>query len=262
MRKKFTFLFWFLLLPFVGFSQTGQVIGGVIVIGDVGVTLLNQEGGQITAEWIFVPNAVNNIIFTPSITGNGPILGSDGTDTNIDLRLQPKGAGNVVVSNSQLDLSSNKIINVVDPTSDQDAATKKYVDDNVGGVFGSEFEIFQSLGQSNTTSTTLVSKIDITSASKPVGTYRIGFSASLSNSNGNQDWRVAFSVDGTLVHSYDDGENRYQAAPSGSNNWSSQSFVFYLVLASPATVGLDIDFAAGGSTARIADATIEIWRVL
>jgi len=34
--------------------------------------------------------------------------------------------------NDQLDMNSNKIVNVTDPTADQDAATKKYVDDSVG----------------------------------------------------------------------------------------------------------------------------------
>jgi hypothetical protein len=34
--------------------------------------------------------------------------------------------------NDQLDMNSNKIVNVIDPTADQDAATKKYVDDQVG----------------------------------------------------------------------------------------------------------------------------------
>jgi len=33
-----------------------------------------------------------------------------------------------------LDMNTHKIECVVDPTVDQDAATKKYVDDNIGGV--------------------------------------------------------------------------------------------------------------------------------
>lgn len=37
-----------------------------------------------------------------------------------------------ILGNS-LDMNTQKIINVVDPTSDQEAATKKYVDDNAGG---------------------------------------------------------------------------------------------------------------------------------
>jgi len=37
--------------------------------------------------------------------------------------------------NEPLDMSSKKITSVLDPTADQDAATKKYVDDNAGGSF-------------------------------------------------------------------------------------------------------------------------------
>jgi hypothetical protein len=35
---------------------------------------------------------------------------------------------------ADLDIGTNKIINLVDPVTDQQAATKKYVDDNSGGV--------------------------------------------------------------------------------------------------------------------------------
>ncbi len=34
----------------------------------------------------------------------------------------------------EIDMQTKKIINLVDPTSDQEAATKKYVDDNIGGT--------------------------------------------------------------------------------------------------------------------------------
>lgn len=37
-----------------------------------------------------------------------------------------------------LDMNTHKIVGVVDPTANQEAATKKYVDDNIGGVSLSE----------------------------------------------------------------------------------------------------------------------------
>ena len=49
------------------------------------------------------------------------------TDTNGDLVLDPNGSGDV-------DVNSSKIINVTDPTADQDAATKAYVDSVANGL--------------------------------------------------------------------------------------------------------------------------------
>jgi hypothetical protein len=37
------------------------------------------------------------------------------------------------VTDTTIDAQTRRILNVVDPTDDQDAATKKYVDDNAGG---------------------------------------------------------------------------------------------------------------------------------
>ena len=56
------------------------------------------------------------------------------TDTDGDVILDPNG-------NGEIDASTSKVKNVVDPTNDQDAATKKYVDDNTSFVPGDLDEV-------------------------------------------------------------------------------------------------------------------------
>ncbi len=62
------------------------------------------------------------------------------SDTNQDLQITALGTGNLLLVGTHVDLycpidmrSTYKVINLVDPTSNQEAATKKYVDDNAGG---------------------------------------------------------------------------------------------------------------------------------
>jgi len=89
---------------------TGAATGGAPTIraqgSDANIPMLLQtkgvgvfrfrNGSNQTAFTGFAPNGAANFIGIQSVvSGSAPILGSEGSDTNIDLALTPKGTGNV-----------------------------------------------------------------------------------------------------------------------------------------------------------------------
>ena len=72
-------------------------------------------------------SAVNEITFANAAASGHPTITTTGDDTDINLVISPKGAGTV-------DVDTSKIVNVTDPTANQDAATKSYVDTTVSSA--------------------------------------------------------------------------------------------------------------------------------
>lgn len=127
----------------------------------------------------------------------------------------------------------------------------------IGGApsfFGTGFEQASSDGVSTTTSLTYVNKLTHTTASLVAGTYRCGGMSEISNQNKNASVGTRFTVNGTTA-----AEILY--SPPNTLQYMGHCAFYYLVLASPGTVTLNIDFLATGNTASIQRARVEIWRV-
>ena len=91
---------------------------GFSITTDSNVVLSFTSGGESAVNWVDIQHET---------AGFAPIISVKGSDTDIDLKLDTKGAGDI-------DVSSNKIVNLDDPTVSSDAATKDYVDTEVAGV--------------------------------------------------------------------------------------------------------------------------------
>ena len=74
-----------------------QTLTNKTYVNPVLTTILDANGNE---QLILAPvsSAVNYLQITNSAANNPPILKALGTDTNIDLRLEPKGSGKVVIT--------------------------------------------------------------------------------------------------------------------------------------------------------------------
>ena len=100
-----------------------------IIIGNIGFQTGTTVASAV-AEYASIL-AVAEVVTTGVFEGSMDLLVADGSGSQSVFLSINDGANNLVDIFKQLDMNSNKIVNVTDPTADQEAATKKYVDDNV-----------------------------------------------------------------------------------------------------------------------------------
>ena len=118
--------------------SAGTAVAGYSV-ADIDLTAAGESTGIKSK--VTIAGKDSNIAITETTGNNGIVNIALTTDVVIDDTLTVGGdisqtsGGNENVFASELNMSSQKITNVLDPTSAQDAATKQYVDDaTVGGL--------------------------------------------------------------------------------------------------------------------------------
>lgn len=109
-----------------GDDGSGNATSIVVVGGEYFTNMLDHVAGTLTASSAIIVDADSKVdnLKVDNIDLNGNTISS--TDTNGNIVLSPNGSGTV-------DVATSKITSVVDPTANQDAATKKYVDDQFAG---------------------------------------------------------------------------------------------------------------------------------
>ena len=124
-----------------GGNIDGTIIGATTAAA---ITATTIGGTDITASSSFIGDLTGSVDASGvGKTLTGPLTG------NVTGNVTSTGDSvfNNVTINGTLDVTSTRITNVTDPTSNQDAATKKYVDDQVSGLVDSAPNALNTLNE-------------------------------------------------------------------------------------------------------------------
>ncbi|KAI9549918.1 hypothetical protein GHT06_004503 [Daphnia sinensis] len=153
---------------------------------------------QILDGTVATVDLANNAVTTDKIS-NGTIKNEDLNKTDIPLSGFAAAAANV-------DLGSNKLVNVLDPTAAQDAATKKYVDDATTAINTlADGKIYIGNSSNEATEVTMTGDVTISNAGvTTIGASKV-LTGMIADANVTEDKLAADAVtsakikDGTIV---------------------------------------------------------------
>jgi len=131
-------------------------------------------------------------------------------------------------------------------------------------IFGSEFQLEESLGVSTTTSSGYQNKMTMVTSNLPVGKYRLGVSYGWNYDNTTLDFEAKIILDGSDLLEPHKQEPQDAGSSWGSTGTSQRYYltrVFYLDLSGVHTFDLEWRTNSSGEEASIWDAVIELWRV-
>lgn len=181
-------------------------------------------------ETTYVASAVNEIQVSNAATGNPPAIAVTGGDTNIDLKLTPKGSGAITVPSGTYETNV---------TADDDIPNKKYVDDRTntdGWTTSSDTWTYASAstftiaGVDRTTTFTKGTRLKFT---QTTAKYAVVVASAFST---NTTVTIAVNTDYTIANAaITSPYYSYQASPQGYPTWFNYTPTFTGFSANPAS---------------------------
>lgn len=195
-------------------------------------TAIQDPNGNEIVKTSYAASAVNEVTLTNAATGNPPSISATGGDTNIDLKLLPKGTGVLTVTGT-----TNYETNVTD---DDDIPNKKYVDDSSstdGWISSADTWVYASA------STFTIAGVDRTTIYQKGARLRFkqggGYKYAIVKSSAfSTDTTVTIFIntDYTIANAaITDNDYSYQISPQGFLGWFSFTTTFTGFSADPST---------------------------